>query len=374
MPQRNNNKLGTINRKNKTSLMDKKACKILLVILIIITNAAIINHLNIMSNLSKIHPGLRSIINTPVMIKKQKGEEWEIWNHTDPLFQYEPFAKCAWSNFTPTFFPEFLNATNTINMTEASGYQMCLHPEYDIVSHHIRETKHWFECDMLSSMWYDYLRTTSDDATSDASYHFEIGANIGACVMQILLTTPSNIHVVAFEPNPRNLFCLTSTLGRLPYHIQHRVTVFPVALGATMAKSTLHMEVGNFGNSIVSKGGISENPSLNFLEPIEIHVEVLDELLDFNAAFKVGVMKMDIQGFECFAMSGMHNVLKRTQQIKYEVIDIFLEAFDNCSSQILLMKMQESGFDVLDLKHNPVSMDGKPPNGDYLSVKTRKSL
>ena len=83
---------------------------------------------------------------------------------------------------------------------------------------------------------------------------------------------------------------------------------------------------------------------------------------------------MDIQGFECFAMDGMHAVLKQTQQIKYEVTDTLLGAFDNCSSQILLTKMRDSGFDVLDLNHNPVSYDGNPPDADYLSVRTMHNI
>jgi hypothetical protein len=53
--------------------------------------------------------------------------------------------------------------------------------------------------------------------------------NIGACVMQVFVTRGAS--VAAFEPNPSNLFRLSSRLLNLPEDLKSRVTLFPVTLG-----------------------------------------------------------------------------------------------------------------------------------------------
>ena len=49
--------------------------------------------------------------------------------------------------------------------------------------------------------------------------YLDIGANIGACIMTMLLA--SDAFIVAFEPNPANLFRLTSTLLKLEVTNEH---------------------------------------------------------------------------------------------------------------------------------------------------------
>ena len=46
----------------------------------------------------------------------------------------------------------------------------------------------------------------------------------------MLVETDAN--VLAFEPNPANLFALTSTLLRLGPAYSNRVTLFPAAVGS----------------------------------------------------------------------------------------------------------------------------------------------
>lgn len=211
-----------------------------------------------------------------LIVKKRKGRNWEVWNREDPLFGSSKFAQCDWVKFKPHFADTKL--AKSINATTSSEHFMCVHNERDYVADSIRAQGHWSDCNQLSVMWDEYLATNKHPTgrhqqqpkkTREYQYHFEIGANIGACVMQVLLTTPDYVHVVAFEPNPKNLFCLTSTLNRLPLGLQRRVTLFPVALGATMQNSTINMAVGNYGNSVVSKV-IGNGPDQRFLDPVPI--------------------------------------------------------------------------------------------------------
>jgi len=64
----------------------------------------------------------------------------------------------------------------------------------------------WRDCDILPTQWHRLGNETGE--------YIEIGANIGACMMEML--TKTNAKITVFEPNPVNLFCLTSTKERLP--------------------------------------------------------------------------------------------------------------------------------------------------------------
>ena len=58
-----------------------------------------------------------------------------------------------------------------------------------------------------------------------------VGANLGACVFEMLFSVP-DVLIVAVEPQPLNVFRLTSTLSQLDWEKRKRVVVFPVALGS----------------------------------------------------------------------------------------------------------------------------------------------
>jgi hypothetical protein len=58
---------------------------------------------------------------------------------------------------------------------------------------------------------------------------------------------------------------------------------------------------------------------------------------------------MDVQGFECFVIDGMKNVLKNTDRLKFEVDESLLTRFVNgkaCSGSQLVRKIQAAGFSV----------------------------
>ena len=62
----------------------------------------------------------------------------------------------------------------------------------------------------------------------------EVGGNIGACSMEVLLRTDARL--IIFEPSFTNLYYLTRTLQAAHRHsphldLAHRVVVFPIGLG-----------------------------------------------------------------------------------------------------------------------------------------------
>lgn len=304
-----------------------------------------------------------SLIHAPDFVKKTSGEKWKLWDGFSPLFQGEKY-ECSWVKYVP-YLPPSMDK-DLLNYTTSTTHEMCVHPDHDIVSEMIRRMMRYGNCDILADSWVDYMKDSASAGTP--VYHFEVGANIGSCIMQLLLTTPDHVHFVAFEPHPKNLFCLTSTLGRLPLRLRQRVTVFPVALGSQPTMSTLHTAKGNYGNSAISKP-IPDFEGQRFNKAIPIPVEVMDDLINSTMVpqLKVGVMKLDVQGFDCEVIKGMNALLKRTFQVKFKSHPQVLSAFDSCSSKFIFDQMRAEGFAIYDHHKNPVSADPSGKNRDYVA-------
>lgn len=160
--------------------------------------------------------------------------------------------------------------------------------------------------------------------------------------MQMLLST--NATIIAFEPNPRNYFCLTSTLVKMDKHYRDRVFLFPIALGKEASASTINGAKNNQGNSVVGKV-IKDpgNPQQAFDEPFPIQVEPLDALLK---PLPISLIKMDAQGFECYILEAMEAVMTQVPAVKTELAPRWLKSFEGCSPIILQEKLQFMGFDI----------------------------
>ncbi|KAL3771583.1 hypothetical protein ACHAWU_003758 [Discostella pseudostelligera] len=108
--------------------------------------------------------------------------------------------------------------------------------------------------------------------------YVEIGANIGSCVMEMLLST--NASIVAFEPHPRNLYNLKKTVSLLDETYQNRLALFPVGPGNASMTSTIYSGSDN----LVIGHIIRDYPNQAFEErnQFTVNVERLDSILVAN--------------------------------------------------------------------------------------------
>lgn len=206
-------------------------------------------------------------------IKKRSGggenARWEVWDGTTVLHPaYGQAAPCRWAVYHP---PTSVRQQLLHKKPPGSG-RMCLYPDVQdrFVSKTIAEKGHWEDCDDLT----DSLRGVDK---SRAAVYVDIGTNIGACVMQVLLTTDAS--VVAFEPSPPNLFRLTSTLLDLPRHVRDRVALFPVALGEATGTVSIMANPSNSGNTQVRRSDGETGVDGASQETRDIPVERIDDLL-----------------------------------------------------------------------------------------------
>jgi FkbM family methyltransferase len=169
-----------------------------------------------------------------------------------------------------------------------------------------------------------------------ADHHLEVGANIGACVMEMLAHT--NAKIVAFEPNPANINRMTNTLHRLGPAYSSRVTLYPFGLGSQNTVFQLHAQVGNFGNGVfVAK--VLDPGKIELQPPVAVNVYRLDDLLPHSPAFRT--VKLDIQGYECKFLAGASHVLGEPAQgrsLKTEFAAKWLKA-QSCDLYASLAKL-----------------------------------
>jgi len=254
------------------------------------------------------------------LLKKTSGSNWKMWDrnstYTTTLSSISKEQRCDWARF------------------RVNGYvaDMCTHGDDEVLSKVIKSHGRWGECDLLTVLWHDYTRK---------SVFVDAGANIGSCVLHMLFTTSASI--LAFEPHPRNLFCLTSTLMKLDKQYRNRVFLFPIALGSESKISKMTGLENNLGHSMIYNKPLNEQ----YHSVINIPVERLDSILSIEA--HIELMKLDVEGYECNVLEGMGMgaLLQQTKVIYTEVNDHYLHR-NNCSKQLYHCMLEASDFILYD--------------------------
>mmetsp|Transcript_99 Transcript_99/g.130 ORF Transcript_99/g.130 Transcript_99/m.130 type:complete len:408 (+) Transcript_99:271-1494(+) len=294
-------------------------------------------------NNNKLHQDLQSVV------KNIEGDGWKIADFEKDDSNPHDFD-CEMVDFKVS------NGSKT-------GYQICVHPFQDIISDVIRRNGNWGDCHILSQFW-------KEESKDKGDVYVDIGANIGSCIMEMLFSTDANI--VAFEPNPKNLYPLKNTLRKLPKHYQDRVALFPVALGSTKSSSTIFSASNNMGNSHVGKAVADldlGHQVFHDKDTFEIRVERLDSIL--NTGTKITLMKLDAQGFECEVLDGMGSDLAATvQHVHFEKADRFLKEH-GCYD--LVTRFRNLGFSIYN-GHMLIPPEKDKYNNEYnLDARRNKS-
>ena len=186
----------------------------------------------------------------------------------------------------------------------------------------------WRDCGMYTRLWQGLdvpvpsSRPSLPMPGDPEGVLLEIGANVGACTVELLLRTRASI--VAFEPSPANLFFLTRNLrilhvSRPELNVSSRVVVMPVAIGRTAtARARMLVPRANLGNTmLVSErkllqrtllgsvpggrgsvpGGRGSVPggSSEAVRTVDVPVETLDRLMPRGLG-ATRLIKVDVQG------------------------------------------------------------------------------
>lgn len=247
----------------------------------------------------------------------KKTPSWEIWDRKSVLPSHTEGHECRWTDY------HFAGKT----------VPMCVHPQSDIISNRIVRNGSYGHCNHLVNLWEEAESAITATIIADNGnfrnrknrdmLFVDIGANIGACILTVLLSTSPYTKIVAFEPSPDNQFCLTSTLMSLPPDLRDRVYFYPIALGGgrtstnTPSISKLYSQRDNMGNSVIHKmTGIKESAIARKVnDPVVIVIEPLEQIIKMhrtthNSVYgNIPLVKIDGQGFECEILKGMESTL-----------------------------------------------------------------
>ena len=95
---------------------------------------------------------------------------------------------------------------------------MCL-VDHDLISDRVRQRGCWTDCGRFVRLWQtldggNFSGQAARPVAGDPEgVLLEVGANIGACTVELLMRTRA--RVVAFEPSAKNLFYLTRSISLL---------------------------------------------------------------------------------------------------------------------------------------------------------------
>ncbi|KAI8802793.1 S-adenosyl-L-methionine-dependent methyltransferase [Cladochytrium replicatum] len=216
-------------------------------------------------------------------------------------------------------------AENKDNLFQAkvleTNFQMYLHPSPELVSDAIRKDGYWRDCVQyhLASIQRLLLDDTRPNVVVD------VGGNIGSCS---LMFGAMGARVVAFEPAQKNFRLFAASIranieaGILNENGNKSISLNPVAVADTDDVKTIYSQKGNNGNSIIAK---TENQNGREVSELDSKTDfVRDSIITVRLSDiikeRVGLMKMDCQGYEPLVLRGMKDLVENygVDQINFE--------------------------------------------------------
>jgi FkbM family methyltransferase len=176
----------------------------------------------------------------------------------------------------------------------------------------------------------------------------DVGANIGLYTLLLARLTGEAGHVFAFEPEP-NLFSVLCENCAANNAVN--VTPFQCAAGDANGRATFQRATFNSGDNRL--GGSKPGA-----QSIEVEVARLDEVLPVQT---VQFIKLDVQGHELAALTGMQRMLASSPDVRvlFEFWPAGLRAA-NASPELLFKFFHERGFLIYELEKAQTRKLGSP--------------
>jgi FkbM family methyltransferase len=213
------------------------------------------------------------------------------------------------------------------------AFNICLRPN-DLIGRVIKgRDGYWPECKHFYQFWHHHR---------PEGLFVDVGGNIGACS---LLMAANQIPTMAFEPIPSNLFYFVESLRA---NKDFNITLYPLGASSVRKSATIFAEEGNWGNSMI---GTPANPN-KVHHNFTINLAPLDDVLwpDKNLPPPIiGLMKVDVQGFEGEVIRGAKALLKAgavkflaSEMEPHTLLAHGMKASDYCNM------LKGSGFQLID--------------------------
>lgn len=146
------------------------------------------------------------------------------------------------------------------------------------------------------------LRAAAGRVRPDSTI-LDIGANIGLSTLGLSALVPEG-RVIAFEPSPRTARHLeANVIG----NGARNVTVVAAAVGSEAGTVRFATPPGSSSGAFVVREGNTNRPA----ETVDVPVIALDEWLEEHGVSRADFVKLDIEGYEPWALHGARRWLSR---------------------------------------------------------------
>lgn len=199
-----------------------------------------------------------------------------------------------------------------------------------------RWLKCYGECELQTS------KQIKKYAKSDEVF-LDIGANLGFFSTEVACLKAG--RVISFEPNPTIAKLLRKTIDI--NELQKSITLVEAAISNKEETATFVEHPTNKGSSSLEAN--SDDSQLG--NRYEVKVISLDENEDFatileSTGMNIGLVKMDIEGSEEYALRGMKRLLEKHQpKLIVELLDSQLKLFGS-SKDLLITYLRSIGYDL----------------------------
>jgi FkbM family methyltransferase len=179
---------------------------------------------------------------------------------------------------------------------------------------------------------------------------FDVGASVGAYVLQFAHWCGPSGKVVAFEPNP----AAREILSR---HVQwngltERVHIVPAAVGATGGEAVLYAAEA----SEMSRLGAPNAIIADRVSPITVPVTTLDSYCEATG-LEPDWLLIDVEGFEMGVLAGARNLIERRGRLLGIVVEMHPDVWHSADTS---RAQAEDLLGGLGLEAIPLSGQGDP--------------
>ncbi len=171
------------------------------------------------------------------------------------------------------------------------------------------------------------------------------GAHRGDMAETLGILLPS-AEFYCFEPDP-----LLGDVLQHKFASNPRVHVVQAALGNVAGKAKFNINVSRPTNSLLPSSESLQSDIKQLcktVEQVDVDVISIDEYCRLHSIDRVDVVKLDLQGYDYFALQGGRSILGGVKVVLVEVI--FSKIYQGAGSfQDILELMRESGFNLYTL-------------------------
>lgn len=230
----------------------------------------------------------------------------------------------------------------------------------------------------VSGVWEPHVTAVVGSVLSPGDVCVDVGAHAGYYTLLASKLVGRHGHVYALEPSPTTFRQLCENLER--NHVSN-VTALEVAAGEAAGTATL---LEDHGNSLLSALRPPDSSGANAADGRVVAVGPLTALVPEEAAARLRLVKIDVEGYEVEVLRGLHPLLSGAERVAL-VLEFTPDSSGDDKIEEVERLRDEEGFRVFRLSNeydgdayfpstllDPVEIRSIPPERcDLLLVRSR---